>query len=335
MITTLGTALLDSFEWEEKTELVNDQNGEELKRRGRETRMGGGGVFWTVGARIWLKPDQVGQLVQRGPDFPSDVQETMDSFGPIWYYIDVETPTPHALNTYTVSGTRKFQHLTPPPPLTPASLFNTALSQPTHLHLCCSPSHLLTAVLPTLPCPPPELIYEPIPYACTPESLLDLRKILSSILVFSPNDDEAPLFFPSSSSDKTSLSVEELAKKFRELGARNIVIRSGARGSFVLSEGDGEGVWVAPYHTKETKDRVRDTVGAGNSFLGGLMAGLVLSKAKSAKPSLIDAVQRGAISAGFMIEQAGFPRFRVDSDKKERWNDDLAEERLTELRLRS
>lgn len=44
MITTLGTALLDSFEWGEVAGKAP---------RARETRIGGGGVYWTVGARIW------------------------------------------------------------------------------------------------------------------------------------------------------------------------------------------------------------------------------------------------------------------------------------------
>ncbi|KAK4697721.1 hypothetical protein P7C70_g8168, partial [Phenoliferia sp. Uapishka_3] len=89
MITTLGTALLDSFEWEKEAG---------KKPRTRETRIGGGGVFWSVGARIWLRPGQVGQLIHRGADFPANIQAQLDSFGPMWHEDDWRSVlrAPHA-----------------------------------------------------------------------------------------------------------------------------------------------------------------------------------------------------------------------------------------------
>ena len=127
--------------------------------------------------------------------------------------------------------------------------------------------------------------------------------------------------------------------------ARNVVVRSGARGSFVLEEGKDTGKWMRPFHTPAMAvTKVVDTVGAGNSFLvsrprtvgetslpniepqGGLCAGLVLDPG-----DLEGAVRRGAVSAGLMIEQAGFPSLSIGADGAELWNGTTAHARLDEL----
>ena len=76
--------------------------------------------------------------------------------------------------------------------------------------------------------------------------------------------------------------IEEMAIKFASYGARTIVIRSGARGSYVLNSepslGAQEGRWVDAYwRPEEAAEKVKSTTGAGNSFLGGLCAGLALT----------------------------------------------------------
>ncbi|GAA5966100.1 hypothetical protein JCM21900_006445 [Sporobolomyces salmonicolor] len=83
MITSLGTALLDEFEW-----LAPDGT----PTRPREVRWGGGGTYAIIGARVWTTA--VGQLVHRGPDFPAAIEPQLDRFGPIWHFHRTEEPTP-------------------------------------------------------------------------------------------------------------------------------------------------------------------------------------------------------------------------------------------------
>ena len=53
------------------------------------------------------------------------------------------------------------------------------------------------------------------------------------------------------------------------------MIRSGALGCYVVSK-ERAGEWVAAYH--KSQSTVVDVTGGGNSFLGGLTAGLKLAK---------------------------------------------------------
>ncbi|GAA5901312.1 hypothetical protein JCM5296_006757 [Sporobolomyces johnsonii] len=330
MITSLGTALLDEFEW-----LAPDGT----PTRPKEVRWGGGGTYAIIGARVWTTA--VGQLVHRGPDFPAAIQPQLDSFGPIWHFRLTEEPTPRALNTYhPPSASRSFRYVTPPPTLSPSHLLSTAaLSSPAFLHLCCPPSHLLDVVLPALksfPAPPPQICFEPIPFACVPDSLPILKRIFEHVAVFSPNHAEALAILgigrgrdlpPNEDEEDANVEramIEEVAQAFRREGARALVVRSGARGAYVLDEDKDEGEWVRPYHVDSRK--VVDTLGAGNSFLGGLMAGLLLDPT-----NLALAAQYASVSSGIVIEQEGFPSLTVDRDGTELWNGKSAAERLAEL----
>lgn len=61
------------------------------------------------------------------------------------------------------------------------------------------------------------------------------------------------------------------------------------------------------------------------------MAGLVLEPEDVRR-----AVRRGAVSAGLMIEQVGFPSLTTEGKDgaEERWNGESAEERLREMEAR-
>ena len=392
MLCSLGTALLDEFRW-------LDDDGLEAGRP-REVRLGGGGVYGAcssmpplscarltpgraaaIGARVWSR--DVGLLVDRGPDFPSAVQRQLDSFGPIWHYRDVDTPTPRvrtaryrlkpsratltrlttscsqALNlSRPPSSTRDFSYLTPPPERSLDDLSTiTTLDKLSFLHLCCPPSSL-AALLPSLAdlSGAPQLVYEPIPFACTPAELPQLADLLSHVRVFSPNHDEAAVLLgvPAPPSAASGSHVEQLTRRFRKLGARDVVIRAGERGAFVLPDGALEGSWVPPFHS--SADKVKDTVGAGNAFLvrlcshslalcaacagfepssddglersqGGLMAGLALSH------DIERAARYGAVSAGIVVESIGLPVLTTSESEKEEelWNGRSARARLEDM----
>ncbi|GAA5910749.1 hypothetical protein JCM6882_002069 [Rhodosporidiobolus microsporus] len=319
MISSLGTALLDEFCW---------LNVDGSPARPNEVRWGGGGTYAVIGARIWTS--DVGLVVHRGPDFPPTIQEQLDSFGPIWQFKDVDTPTPHSLNTYHLpSPTRHFRYLTTPPSLSPSDLLSDpSLTQTKLLHLCCTPSHLIETILPGLSSFPssPQLVYEPIPFACLPSSLPTLKSLFPHIRLFSPNHEEAGAIFGLSPAEMEQPgAVERVAALFRREGAGDVIVKSGERGAYVLQKGREEGgAWVRPFHRDAAQ--VKDTVGAGNSFLGGTMAGMLLHP-----DNLLLAARHGSVSAGIVVESVGLPALTLSTNGEELWNEKSARARLEEM----
>lgn len=75
----------------------------------------------------------------------------------------------------------------------------------------------------------------------------------------------------------TKSKVEEAAARFIDDVKQCVIIRSGAMGAYALWKSSERGIWVPAYWTTADGEKVVDVTGAGNSFLGGLAAGLVLS----------------------------------------------------------
>lgn len=84
--------------------------------------------------------------------------------------------------------------------------------------------------------------------------------------------------------------------------------------------------WIPAYH--QDSSRVVDPTGGGNTFLGGLGAGLARGEC------LEDAAAWGAVAASFAIEQVGVPQRSVDDEGKELWNREEVHKRLEELKAR-
>lgn len=255
----------------------------------------------------------------------------------MWHFRENSTrPTTRALNRYT-GEKRDFEYLTERTRLEPCD-FPPAMRSSTWIHYCCSPTRakVIAAQLapPLNPTPEwrPSRCFEPIPDRCVPAELDALREVLPDLAVFSPNHEEAWAFYGVGIEEvarRGKSGVEEVARKLRAEGARgHLVIRSGAWGAWCADKDGSEG-WVDAYHTGA--GRVVDVTGAGNSFLGGLMAGLELYP-----NDLITACQCAAISASYIIEQFGLPSLTVDSSTgSELWNDSAPAARLREMKARS
>ncbi|KAK4054499.1 hypothetical protein OIV83_000993 [Microbotryomycetes sp. JL201] len=331
--TTLGLFILDTFEW-------RDETGTTVTHRS-ESVIGGGGTYAILGSRVWLDQKQVAILVDRGNDWPSEIEAELNVFGSeMWVYRNKQTPTTRALNLYTGEH-RDFKYLTERVRLEPRDL-PRELRSAEYLHFVCSPTRALV-ILSQLGDGPnavrssassqwqPHLCYEPIPFRCVPEELDSLVKVLPHIKVFSPNHEEAAAFFGISAEQVKvdgKRGIEKLAHKFIELGAQHmVVIRSGGLGAFAIQRGQDAGKWVSAYHTDSAN--VKDVTGAGNSFLGGLMAGLVKDG-----QNLIRAVEMGAVSASYTIEQFGLAKMSVDEQGRELWNGSLPANRLDDMRKR-
>ncbi|KAK0453374.1 Ribokinase-like protein [Armillaria borealis] len=326
---TLGMFIIDEFSF-----LDDDGNptGKELA-----PQIGGGGTYAAVGARIWLPPDKIGMIVDRGNDWPSDIQEELDKYGPeMWMYRDqLSARTTRALNSY-MGDHRSFDYLTTRIRITPRDLRGTRLARAPTLHFVCSPSraHSIVSEIHEEPKWHPTTIWEPIPDRCVPEELPALIKVLPHISVLSPNAEEALLVL-SMALPPTKTSIEEAAEKFLDFGVGSkgrgsVIIRSGELGAYVATRANG-GKWVDAFWADQEK--VVDVTGAGNSFLGGLGAGLYL-----AQGDVYQATLYATISAAFVIEQEGLPQMSelVDDEGSTvtLWNGDSPERRLRLLQDR-
>jgi len=135
----------------------------------------------------------------------------------------------------------------------------------------------------------------------------------------------------------TQSIVEAVCSEFLEYGVGpqglgTVIIRSGAMGAYVANLKDG-GKWVPAFWSEEDGlAHVVDVTGAGNSFLGGLAAGLHLTE------DIYQATLYGTVSASFVIEQEGLPHMTQTTDHSGRttteWNGDSPQRRLDELQNR-
>ncbi|KAK7470879.1 hypothetical protein VKT23_002295 [Stygiomarasmius scandens] len=266
-------------------------------------------------------------IIDRGHDFPSKIQHELEKYGSdMWLFRDQpESQTTRALNSYR-GDHRGFEYLTPRIRITPRDLEGTKLAQPTMLHFICSPSRAsdIMSEVDNISNWSPTTIYEPIPDRCIPEELPALVKVLPSISILSPNAEEA-LSLLSYSSPPGKESIELAAKQFLELGVKDsVIIRSGPLGAYVTTREKG-GKWIKAYWDKsERPEKVIDVTGAGNSFLGGLAAGLEI-----AGYDVYEATFYATVSASYIIEQEGLPVMSATG-----WNEDSPSTRLELLKKR-
>ncbi|KAH9179974.1 Ribokinase-like protein [Lactarius sanguifluus] len=288
--------------------------------------IGGGGTYANIGARLWLPPSETGMIVDKGVDFPPEIDAALKAYGEdMWLFRD-QSPagTTRALNRYK-GDHRGFQYLTPRLRIAPRDLIGTSLSRPTTLHFICSPTRAANWS--------PISVYEPIPDRCIPEELPALRDVvLPLISVLSPNAEEA-LGLLADPSPVSKSSIERACKSFLDFGVGpngtgSVVIRSGSLGVYIASRSQ-PGTWIDAYW--RTEERVVDVTGAGNSFLGGLAAGLVLTNG-----DVFEAGLYGTVSASYTVEQLGLPKItRASGDvRNEEWNGDSPWVRLHELKAR-
>jgi len=274
-------------------------------------------------------------IVDKGVDFPQEIDAALKTYGESMWFFRQEpgVTTTRALNTY-IGDHRDFQYLTPRRRITPCDLTDTPLFRPTTLHFICSPARaaVIMSQVAQVDGWSPVSIYEPIPDRCIPEELPALRDVLPLLSVLSPNAEEA-LNLLSFSLPPTKSSIEQACKAFLGLGIGPggtgwVIIRSGSMGAYVASRSQ-PGAWIDAYWRND--ERVVDVTGAGNSFLGGLAAGLVLTNG-----DIPEAAFHATVSASYTIEQYGLPQLTGPSSdvRNEKWNGDSPWGRLRELRAR-
>ncbi|WWD22808.1 hypothetical protein CI109_107302 [Kwoniella shandongensis] len=340
-IGTLGMFIIDHFE-------VRDEAGNAVPADAEE--IGGGGIY----ARAFLPPTHCGLIVDRGDDFPEQFARDLESFGSEMVWFRHRTgKTTRALNMYSGhrigEGHQSFRYLSPQLNLSPRDLILDPSPfakpiLPEWIHVVCNTtraqlivdelvqirSHGLTGGLGKGW--GAQMVWEPLPVCCKFEELDNILRLAPSFAVFSPNLLELESILGIVSSDTpTASNVVEAAEQFHTRLVQScgdpakpaIIVRAGELGSYTLSS-DWRG-WVPAFWTEADQDRVVDPTGGGNAFMGGLCAGLLISKGDIRSASIY-----AATAASFAIQQRGLPHFTREH-RGEVWNRDDPWRRLKEL----
>jgi sugar/nucleoside kinase (ribokinase family) len=294
--------------------------------RSHEGILGGNAVYAAIGAKLWS--DSISIISRVGSNFPeelltelsniginidgitvlpeshdtrkfyaySSLEEKVDTVPPA-HYLRINQPLPKELVNYQADATPRedmdsFDALTVRPSdliaaITRAKGAHIAPTDyPTHIS---APFHLREIGVPLINLDPSDAYMQP-----------DCREKLSAIVngldSFLPSEEEAKAFFRPREPDPW-----EMSEAFAEMGCQFVVIKCGARGQTVLDRFTGR-KWRIPAYPA----RVYDVTGAGDSFCGGFLAGLM----RTDDP--VEAALYGSVSASIVIEGTG-ALFALDS----------------------
>ncbi|KAK8850710.1 hypothetical protein IAR55_004630 [Kwoniella newhampshirensis] len=324
--------------------------------------LGGGALYALVGARFWLPPNSLRTLVDRAPskemdDLPIGVESELAKLGKeIWIWNRGEGTRMTRARIRYEGDVRFFQQIVKAPFRTMSQIATSPLYNAKYLHISppYSPEDVagLQAELQTLnersdaPEWRPKIVFEPTPPSCHPGQKQWLEKILPGIEVLSPNHEELFSFYAIPIMEITDPELRPTVERLINHILHNVgigkdgngivVVRCGRLGACVGTKVGGLR-WCPAYFDGEEVDRVKDVTGAGNSFLGGYVAGLSISN------DPYEALLYATVSASFVVEQYGLPLLtfeEVKSDYKdnnvdrELWNDEIPSNRLKVLRNR-
>jgi sugar/nucleoside kinase (ribokinase family) len=150
------------------------------------------------------------------------------------------------------------------------------------------------------------VLWEPLQQIMTAENALSIRAVLRDchIDVISPNLVEAQAIYGEHSPD-------DLVNAMLADGAQCVALRMGTLGSIVANQ-DGKRHHIGAV----SGSSIVDQTGAGNTYCGGLLAGLIQKK------SLQEAGVMAAVSASYCLEQVGVldPTLVQAADRNRRYH---------------
>lgn len=288
--------------------------------------IGGGASYAIIGSRFVSGPklgNQVCGIIDKGSDFPSEVEEEIKSWGTgTVFRLDSSRLTTRGANVYGEDGVRQFVYRAPKKRIESHDILSTGnLIDLRSFHFCCSIERceetidLFSTKASEHGKKKPLYIFEPFPEVCTHANLHNLNKMLHKVDVFTPNLNEAADFAGLDSLPQTEEAIENLAQSFFQhmSPTGGVVLRCGELGCFVLSK--SVSVMLPAYHQDQAK--VVDVTGGGNSFCGAFVTALVLSG------DWLVAGVLGNLASGCVIETLGVPKLA-----EEKWNGLTVKERL-------
>jgi sugar/nucleoside kinase (ribokinase family) len=255
--------------------------------------LGGGGPQAAFGMKLWA--EAVGLVAGVGRDLPEAAKAWLDESGIDTAGLRVSgLPTPRAWQVMEADG-RRTQVWRVPGPVIGAQLGPSLDHLPESyrrargFHFGLHPDE-----------PPLDFIaglrasgglvsiepFKPADHRPIPESL---RALLTAGQVFSPNLREArSLLGPG--------EPRELARRLVASRAQIVALRMGTEGALLAEAQSRRGVFIPAVPVT-----VVDTVGAGNAYCGGFLAGWAQTD------DLVTAGLYGAVAASFLVEQVGVP----------------------------
>jgi len=288
--------------------------------------LGGNAVYAAIGAKLWA--DSIFIVSRVGSDFPETLLNELADIGIDTSGITV-LPEPHDTRKfYAYSSLEEKIDTVPPahylrinqplpkdlinyqghtPPREDLDVFNPLTIRPSDIRptiasaKCAhfSPTEYLTHV--SVPLHLRQMgariiNLDPSDTYMEPDCREKLPTIISGLDAFLPSEEEAKSFFRPREFD-----VWEMSEAFAEMGCQFVVIKCGARGQTLLDRYSGR-KWRIPAYPA----RVYDVTGAGDSFCGGFLVGLMQTE------DPVEAALYGSVSASVVIEGTG-ALFALDS----------------------
>jgi ribokinase len=135
---------------------------------------------------------------------------------------------------------------------------------------------------------------EGVPLILDPAPAMELPPgIFKDIAWFTPNQTEAAFYLGEALSESKPQATGEIAETFLSQGCRGVVLKMGAHGTYLASQG-GEGSFVPAFPV----DAI-DTTAAGDAFNAGFATGLMLGK------NPMDSAVFAAAVAAISVTRAG------------------------------
>ncbi len=256
--------------------------------------IGGDSLYAALGARLW--EPRVGVVTRRGEDFPRDRLGSLEALGIcLDGVVDIPGPTVRNWVIYEEDGRRRWVYRTAPG--RPGEVAVRPEDIPAHwlrsnpapvVHVAAMPidaaEHIIDAVRATAP--------DAIITLDTHEDYVSryreqLLRLAARVNVFLPSREELADLV---GYDDPRRALDELSKKAT---LPTVVVKMGKEGILVWHKTDGV------HSVPAVPAAIVDETGAGDSFCGGLAAGLALGL------DPLEAARRGAVSAAFAVERLG------------------------------
>jgi sugar/nucleoside kinase (ribokinase family) len=262
--------------------------------------LGGGGPQTAFGMNLWAQ-GSVGLCGGVGLDFPPPAQAWLDSMGidtmglrrdpahrslRAWQIIEEDGRRTQVMRS---QGATIPTHLALKPEQVPDAYWAAR-----GFHFGVHPESPNLRIMQALQARGITVSVEPFREASRPLTDAELRALLTSCEIFSPNLVEAESLIGNG-------EPMTLIRRLTDAGAAIVALRMGAEGSLLHQAATG-----ATHHIPAVQTTVIDPVGAGNAYCGALLVGWLETG------DLRQAGQYAAVAASFLVEQYGLPAPRAD-----------------------